>query len=188
MTIQPNRPKSALMSALIAALVLGAVALSPLACGEDEAPPIIPGATGTGVGTVQDHGTSSTADAGTTAQDAGSGQADVGSVVACLSDCDCAQQERCTGGQCIASATSGLCCSQPGCPEGEACTFPDGTAGVCPAPQGDGCATDCDCPALTACVQGRCEPSAAPAYCCSDAPCPFGESCVNPDGTAGTCP
>jgi hypothetical protein len=49
------------------------------------------------------------------------------------------------------------------------------------------CVSACDCPALTGCIDGRCEPSAEGGYCCDRAPCPSGAVCDNPGGTRGVC-
>ena len=49
------------------------------------------------------------------------------------------------------------------------------------------CRTDCDCPFNLSCARGACVPLNRPNLCCANPGCPPGSSCVNPDGTRGTC-
>lgn len=52
---------------------------------------------------------------------------------------------------------------------------------------GAACKTACDCQPGLACLVGKCANGKAPVYCCPEKPCPQGEMCEAPDGTAGKC-
>jgi hypothetical protein len=54
------------------------------------------------------------------------------------------------------------------------------------------CQVDCDCTQGLMCVKSstgnQCIAGFVPVYCCTKSGCPTSQSCVNPDGTKGTCP
>lgn len=76
----------------------------------------------------------------------GPGQGDQGApdgkpVAPCKSLCDCTQGQICNGGKCINDKVPSYCCTNPGCPAGQLCTFPDLLKkGICRK-----CTKDADC-------------------------------------------
>jgi hypothetical protein len=104
---------------------------------------------------------------------------------ACKSPCDCQQGRDCYKGQCIQVFPAVYCCSNVGCPAGQACFDSNNTAGVCPGSQ---CTTACDCPNQgQSCVRGRCTYTNPRTYCCSKPGCLSGQACEDSNGKAGTC-
>lgn len=170
-------------------VVITSTLVASSGCSNDDRPPTLPG--GGGVGPSVLGGSSDPTTAPPSTFDGGvpdGPEVDAPSGIDCRVSCDCPQGERCLRNRCVPAVPGAYCCSKTGCPDGLACTFPDGSAGFCPSAGELRCATHCDCPPLTACRSGLCEPSADPAYCCTDLPCPSDEACVYGDGVPGLCP
>lgn len=49
----------------------------------------------------------------------------------CQVVCDCPQGQTCTANRCQIVVGAVFCCTKPGCPAGELCSFPDGRTGTC---------------------------------------------------------
>jgi len=133
----------------------------------------------------------------------------------CETHCDCVQGQICTHGRCGQGARPKYCCDQAGCPNNQACHFPDDEPGCCdgrPAEQCDGagqpadCEFDCDCDGDTPYCQGgqgvfggRCgadEPAPQNRrWCCDDPACmnsqpgdgAYSRSCMSPDAGQDNC-
>lgn len=102
---------------------------------------------------------------------------------ACKVDCDCAQGQLCSSGQCKDGAGSLFCCEKAGCEPGARCVDRQGIASTCLE-----CVVNCDCPQGQACEAGQCKQSASPTYCCDKDQCPVNVACTDLEGAAGVCP
>lgn len=106
---------------------------------------------------------------------------------ACKTPCDCPQGEDCFNGQCVGIFPAVYCCSNVGCPVGQACIDNANQNGFCP---GAKCKTACDCPIQgQSCVRGSCAYliGSARIYCCDKPYCPAGNSCEDTQGNLKTC-
>lgn len=128
---------------------------------------------------------------------------------ACCDDSDCADWQICGDGTCVCDEAN-ECCGDEDCPGfeecqsgscmcdgGECCTDDDCSGGLmCSNRQecideGTYCDDSCDCPYGYLCsASNECAqllPGPTPPPCCDDPTCDSGESCVESDGSSGTC-
>lgn len=103
----------------------------------------------------------------------------------CTSHCDCPQGNFCYQGKCERSSYGYFCCENPGCPKTAQCVSRLGQPGFCPV----ACKSPCDCDTGHDCVQGFCQKTTSPVYCCDDPQkCPTGLACKDKSNKASTCP
>lgn len=106
----------------------------------------------------------------------------------CASDTDCGsssctqQADRCT--QTIPRCQRDGSCGTEVATNVGVCDPNSGSCRFTP-PQ---CKVACDCPQGLNCIQGQCQKSTQPVYCCDKEGCPSNTSCLRKDGSAGVCP
>lgn len=101
----------------------------------------------------------------------------------CQVDCDCAQGQLCSAGQCKDGAGALFCCEKAGCEPGARCVDRRGIVSTCLE-----CVVDCDCPQGQACDAGQCQRTNTPVYCCDKDQCPVNQACTDLEGAPDVCP
>ncbi|TNE52155.1 MAG: hypothetical protein EP343_01790 [Deltaproteobacteria bacterium] len=103
----------------------------------------------------------------------------------CTSPCDCTQGQDCRNGQCTNTFPQTYCCSNAGCPTGQACKDTSNKWGTCSGQPA--CTSPCDCPQGRDCFRGQCIQVSPAVYCCDNVGCPSGQICYNKSNQQSVC-